>query len=376
MTMAGKKVWRDAATIMLTAKSVSSHSSGPAAHFNYSVLMLKRSSRSKFMPNAFVFPGGVVSSSDFSSKWLELFKNHGHSRDDLEELVLKSVDRPLLMRGSSEEGLVRDISLRLTAIRETFEESGVLLTRSKDERGAFTFSDPQSLSDWRSRVHRDPDQLLQLFHNLDTVPDLWSLREWSDWLTPTDLHEQGSRRFDTLFYQASLDQVPHTALDQAEISAVQWTDPASILQQFYDRQIWLAPPQVYELSKLLNFTDLHQLDRVSEERHGHGLTTWLPVRMQCHDGLLSLLPGDHLYPDNPDYTGPGRSDEDDKSPVKKSIQINYDGSLEDSRGQDQALNRLEFRDMYDCVPRVSYKSSHNFPVPLPFFQYQVLFEGS
>ena len=75
------------------------------------------------------------------------------------------------------------------------------------------------------------------------MPDLWSLVEWADWLTPTDLHEKGNRRFDTMFYLASLQEVPVTVRDELEVTASQWTDPASCLQQYYDRQLWLAPPQ-------------------------------------------------------------------------------------------------------------------------------------
>ena len=393
MKMAGRRVWRDAATLMLTAKSPQgaqelANKTAFSAHFDYSVLMLKRSSRSKFMPNAYVFPGGVVSGADFSSSWKDHFKHHGHNQDDLEQLVLKDVDRPLLMTGDPSEGLARDISLRLTALRETFEESGILLHRSKEERGAFDFSDKQFLSDWRSRVHKEPDTFLELFQHLETVPDIWSLREWSDWLTPTDLGEQGNRRFDTMFYQASLTSVPSTLLDHGEVTMVQWSDPASILAQFYDRQIWLAPPQVYELSKLLNFPHITNLDRVSQERQGHGLSTWLPVRMQCQDGLLSLLPGDHLYPDNPDYVGPQPADQQQRygdylqtlnyikiyyfsAHIKKTIQLNYNGTMEESRGKDLPLNRLEFRDMYDCVPNVTYKSKHKFPSSTNFNDFQV-----
>jgi hypothetical protein len=43
-------------------------------------------------------------------------------------------------------------------------------------------------------VHEDPGQLLELYRHLGEIPDVWSLAEWSDWLTPTDLHEQGTRR--------------------------------------------------------------------------------------------------------------------------------------------------------------------------------------
>ena len=82
-------------------------------HFDYQTLMLKRSSRSKFMPNAFVFPGGVLSETDTSEEWVGLVRLLGYTQDDLEELVLKDVDRPLLMSTADvTEGVARDIGLR------------------------------------------------------------------------------------------------------------------------------------------------------------------------------------------------------------------------------------------------------------------------
>ena len=88
-----------------------------------------------------------------------------------------------------------------------------------------------------------PNTRLPLVSEIEAVPDLWSLVEWADWLTPTDLHEKGNRRFDTMFYLASLTEVPVTVRDELEVTASQWTDPASCLQLYYDRQLWLAPPQ-------------------------------------------------------------------------------------------------------------------------------------
>jgi len=289
--------------------------------------------------------------------------------------VLKNVDRPLLMTSSDvNEAIVRDIALRLTAIRETFEESGILLHKNTQTNGAYSFTDKELLSDWRGKVHKSPEEFLELYKLLETVPDIWSLTEWSDWLTPTDLHEQGRRRFDTIFYQTSLQTIPTTLLDQQEVTAVQWTDPASILQQFYNKELWLAPPQVYELSKLLRLTNLDNLDRVSTDRQHHGLSTWLPVRMECQDGLLSLLPGDFMYPSDPDYIGLDGSDPN-SAHAKKTVQIKYDGTMEDSRGgQNVKLNRLElnmYESSYDCVPRVSYDSEHNHIKPMTFSDFQV-----
>jgi nucleoside diphosphate-linked moiety X motif protein 19 len=74
--------------------------------------MLKRSSKSKFMPNAYVFPGGVTSGADFASGWKDHFLHHGYNDDDLEELVLKDVDRPMLMKAEVDESISRDIAVR------------------------------------------------------------------------------------------------------------------------------------------------------------------------------------------------------------------------------------------------------------------------
>ena len=91
--------------------------------------MVKRSSKSKFMPNAYVFPGGVVAEADTSGGWLEVralaavvvsshrvqvFREQGVTGVDLEELVLDpgKVDRPLLMTAEVNEAVARDIGLR------------------------------------------------------------------------------------------------------------------------------------------------------------------------------------------------------------------------------------------------------------------------
>ena len=259
---------------------------------------------------------------------------------------------------------------RITAIRETFEETGVLLHRGPGgERGAYSWPAGPALAEWRAKVHSCPAQLLQLCRQLGVLPDLWALAEWADWLTPTDLHEQGRRRFDTIFYQASLATQPATLLDQAEVTAARWTDPASILQQFHAEQLWLAPPQVYELGKLLRFSCARDLAAAAHARQQHGLCTWLPVRVECEDGLVSLLPGDCLYPAHPDYGGlePGAETEG-----VKTIQIKHPGTVQSTRPDASApLNRLEFRGMFDCVPRANYVSQHQHIKPMAFSDFQV-----
>ena len=70
---------------------------------------LKRSSRSKFMPNAFVFPGGVIAKDDFNPSWLKILPE-----------PLKpppNAPRPLLMQPAEEgEGLPRHVAFRWTEV--------------------------------------------------------------------------------------------------------------------------------------------------------------------------------------------------------------------------------------------------------------------
>ena len=59
--------------------------------FDYEILMLRRSAKSQFMPNAYVFPGGVSSTKDFDPKWLDLIKTNAGNNRTGEEVTVRSV---------------------------------------------------------------------------------------------------------------------------------------------------------------------------------------------------------------------------------------------------------------------------------------------
>lgn len=291
------------------------------------------------MPNAFVFPGGVVSKADFAQGWIDLFRECGHSKTAMDCLSMEGRPRPFLMEAEEGEAVPRHVAFRLAAIRETFEESGILLL-SQDTEGRIPVLTPELVEQWRPKVHKEPEQMLNLCRQLGTVPDIWSLSEWSDWLTPLG-GEHGARRFDTIFYTAHLPSMPDTLLDQAEVTAVQWEEPPTLLNQFSLQKYWLAPPQTYELSRLLHFPTQKDLQDFAKKREKEGVETMLPVRVDCSDGTLSIYPGDSRYPSSPDYVG---------SP--ESVIPRYSGTMTECRQDAASLHRMEFTDFFHVPPTI------------------------
>ncbi|KAJ7999354.1 hypothetical protein DPEC_G00193530 [Dallia pectoralis] len=341
--------------------------------FDYDVLLLKRSGTSGFMPNAYVFPGGVVEASDFSSEWMDVFKTFRH----LPNFGLGFVKQPRetrppifatdrVMLGSPIPG---DVGFRICAVRETFEESGVLLLVPKDQEMNVmdsiedkTGGQPgltrtteickDDLAKWRVLVNENPSNFIKMCRELECLPNIWALREWGNWLTPKGLHGK-QRRYDTAFYMCCLqEKPPHTFQDEQEIVHAKWTTPPEVLQSYRDRDLWIAPPQFYDLSRLCRFPFLLDLHSFSTLRAAEGCERWLPVRMVSGKNFVALLPGDELYPEE-------RSDQ--MNPV------NTNQRLDKHLDEGSALHRLVLADSYsvDIHVTIPPKYRHMLPVTGP-----------
>ena len=98
---------------------------------------------------------------------------------------------------------------------------GILLLTSVHQRHAQ--SDPTNaialtaieLTEWQLRVRNNSNAFYDLCDSLRLVPNIWSLYEWSDWLTPVSV---GHRRFDTIFYVCCLGRQPEVRVDNAEVT--------------------------------------------------------------------------------------------------------------------------------------------------------------
>ncbi|KAM5296204.1 acyl-coenzyme A diphosphatase NUDT19 isoform 2-T2 [Glossophaga mutica] len=300
--------WRRAATVVLAAdwtNPIPTAPSLPPPAEGFRLLLLQRSTKQGLLPGAHVFPGGLLDAADHSADWLRLFApHHGPPHFGLGPAPPSHTTFPVLPAAGSDsarEGgaaLPDYVAFRICAIRETFEEASVLLLRPRASRTVEpgpgrALSAPEGLATWRARVRRDPRQFLHLCEHLDCIPDIWALHDWSAWLTPFEA--RGGRRFEAYFFLCCLREPPRIYLDLAEVVDCQWSSPAEATGSFLSKEIWLAPPQFYEIRRLENFASLSDLHKFCLDHISQGVERWMPIPLITADGQIFLLPGDELY---------------------------------------------------------------------------------
>ncbi|XP_067904869.1 acyl-coenzyme A diphosphatase NUDT19-like [Heterodontus francisci] len=327
---------------------------------DYAVLMLQRSAKSSFMPHAQVFPGGTVSPSDFSSEWIQMFQPFceppdfklGTVRQTAKRAPILAMDRRKL--GSEIPG---EVAFRICAIRETFEESGILLVKPKAPDKCLnsqriiklTQYNQKELASWRTRLRKNAANFIKLCRELDCIPNIWALKEWSNWLTPTYLE---GKRFDTAFFICCLQEIPFTLHDGYETVLFNWMAPSDLIEGYNSGKLLLPPPQWYELNRLCRLPRLQDLQRFSQGRALEGCERWFTIRLVASDGYAILYPGDELYPEDPDYTG------------KKDMTISSPKSLEKLRLEVTRLHRAELRGLCDITLYMNIEPQYKHVHPL------------
>jgi 8-oxo-dGTP pyrophosphatase MutT (NUDIX family) len=195
----------DAATVLLLRD-------GPTG---LEVFLLERHLKSDFAGGAYAFPGGKVDAQD---RGLDPARVTGLEAD-------RWTDR----LGARDPATV--VGLWVAAVRETFEEAGLLLARRRDgtELAAADLASESFVAarqrlaargehwDWRPWLEAE-----------DLVLDLGALTPFAWWITPHGMH----KRFDTRFFAAVAPAAQMAALahDDVETTASRWCTPAAALE--------------------------------------------------------------------------------------------------------------------------------------------------
>ena len=211
---------RDAATVVILRERTGS---GPVPP---EVLMLKRPGTMRFAAGAYVFPGGRVdeADSDPGIGW------HGPSPAEFGDKL-----------GASPE-LAR--ALVVAAVRETYEESGILLAGTPD--GAVAVPSGPSWDADRVAVNAGQLAFSALLAKRGLVVLADRLAAWDRWITP----EAEPRRFDARFFAAVVPPGQSTRGHLAEAEQIAWVDPAAGLARARAGEITLLPPTATILGEL------------------------------------------------------------------------------------------------------------------------------
>lgn len=196
------------------------------------VFMLRRVSTMAFAPSMHVFPGGGVDRRDAEDElpWA------GPSVEEWAETL------------RTDEASAR--MLVAAAVREIFEETGVLLASPASDTGGSPRLDPEVAADLRARLvaHEVGFGEVLLEHHLVLRSDL--LRYRAHWITP----EVEPRRYDTRFFVAAVPegQDPDGATSEADLS--EWIRPSAAVGSFEDGDLMLMPPTLVCLEQLARVT--------------------------------------------------------------------------------------------------------------------------
>jgi 8-oxo-dGTP pyrophosphatase MutT (NUDIX family) len=230
------------------------------------LLLLERLRSAGFVPGAFVFPGGRVDDHDAAPALTALL-------------------------GETPRGPAPPYWL--AAIRETFEETGVLLARRGDDAAgaddkadaADAAADAAAVARWREALLAGDATLLDVLEDLGLRPDISRMVYCSHWITPV----AEPRRYDTRFFLAELPPGASTSIDEREMAQALWITPAAAMTAFLRGALPMVFPTVKTVQLLAPYGSVAEMLRAFR---GAAVQPILPRLVRTDEGIGIVMPAD------------------------------------------------------------------------------------
>ncbi|MGH2795812.1 MAG: NUDIX hydrolase [Actinomycetota bacterium] len=251
---------RDSATVMLVRDGAE----------GLEVFMLERHLRSDFAGGAYVFPGGTVDQRDLDADAASFLD--GPSLPDAADHIDAPHDRAL--------------GFYLCAIRETFEEAGVLLASRDGTAVRLDDADEEKrFAVYRDEFNARQGSLAKLAadEGLRYSGDL--LHYYARWITP----EFAPKRYDARFFVATMPEGQVPLHDDVETTASTWIRPADALAQAREGSFSIIFPTRKTLESLAGFS---KADEVIASTEGREIPAILPTVVLADGHAKVVLPGD------------------------------------------------------------------------------------
>jgi 8-oxo-dGTP pyrophosphatase MutT (NUDIX family) len=234
-------------------------------HGPLEVFMLERHIQSDFAGGAYVFPGGTVDKGDRDPALADLV-------DGWEELSARTGEDPDVAR-----------ALAVCAIRETFEEAGVLLARHAD--GTPVRLDDPGWNQKRTALANREIDATTLAKETDVRYAADLLRFWQRWVTPVF----APKRYDTRFFVAVMPAGQTPLHDDVETTASTWVRPTDAIARGRSGQLTI----IFPTRKTLESLEGLETTEAVFEAAGSRVTDPILPRVVVEDGVGHVyLPGD------------------------------------------------------------------------------------
>jgi 8-oxo-dGTP pyrophosphatase MutT (NUDIX family) len=236
------------------------------------VFMVRRNLNADFVGGAYVFPGGTVDPDD---------------RDpDMTAWCGDATDADASTRLGVETG---GLAAWITAVRECFEETGVLLARHAsgeplriDEPGA-----AERFAEHRAAVTRGERSLADVCRTERLQLALDRIVYFAHWITP----ELSPRRYDTRFFVAEAPEGQQMAHAPGELIGQAWVRPADALDRHRRGDFDLILPTIRNLEAIGRYDRADDLLEAAARLTA--IPTMMPRLVPDDDGFRLVLPGEH-----------------------------------------------------------------------------------
>jgi len=235
------------------------------------VLLMQRHRASKFAGGDFVYPGGKIElddNPDDAAAWCE-----GLDPDQAAARIGLAGDRRTAL------------GFWIGAIRETFEEVGVLL--AYDATGGWVRTDAPRFAEYQAAVNADNKAFWAMVkaERLRLATD--RLAYFAHWITP----EEQPYRYDTRFFAAPMPGNQTPVPDAREAIDLRWYSPRAALEAFKKGEISLRNPTVQNMKLADAGSVKDSLDTLKDR----DVPTIRPRVIMEGDKRRVLMPGDPGY---------------------------------------------------------------------------------
>jgi len=243
--------------------------------------VLQRNFQSGFMPGMYMFPGGALDASDYSEE-------AGLLCTGLDDTTASSLLK--LERGG--------LAYWIAAIRESFEEAGLLL--ASDAHGEIVAL-TESAAIERFRAYRDAlnageQEFIAILRAESLSLAVDRLAFFSHWITPLG----APRRYDTRFFIARAPDAQDVLHDNVETIAHRWVRPLDALAAHERGEFKMRTPTLHTLQLFAPFASADEL--IAAMRRVRDVPALLPHIAK--DGRR-LLPGEPGYEEAASAAGRG-----------------------------------------------------------------------